>query len=91
VISKDGIVVDYEKIKAIIEWTIPKYVSDIRSLVRIIGYYQRFIEGFSKNSYPITSLQKNGTKFIWSQTFMENFDKLKGLLTTTPILKVVDR
>ena len=54
----------------------------------IISYYQRFIKGFSKIAYLITSLQKKGTKFNWSQKFQDNFDKLKGLLTTTPILKV---
>jgi hypothetical protein len=56
----------------------------------ITSYYQRFIEGFSKITYPITSLQKKGTKFIWSQKCQDSFDKLKCLLTTTPILKVAD-
>jgi hypothetical protein len=54
----------------------------------ITGYYHRFIEGFSKIAYPITSLQKKGTKFIWSQKCQDNFNKLKELLTTTPILRV---
>jgi hypothetical protein len=57
----------------------------------ITGYYRHFIEGFSKIAYPITSLQKKiGVKFVWSQKCQDNFDRLKGLLTTTPILKVVD-
>jgi hypothetical protein len=38
----------------------------------------------------ITSLQKRGIKFNWSQKCQDNFDKLKGLLTTKPILKVAD-
>ena len=44
VISEDGIVVDPEKIKAIMEWYIPKDVVDIRSFMGITGYYRRFIE-----------------------------------------------
>ena len=56
----------------------------------IIGYCRRFIEGFSKIIYHVTSLQKKGTKFIWSQKFQDSFDKLKALLNTKPILKVVD-
>jgi hypothetical protein len=72
------------------EWHVPKNVVDIRSFMGITGYYRWFIEGFSKISYPITSLQKKGVKFIWSQKCQDSFDKLKGLLTTTPILKVVD-
>jgi hypothetical protein len=67
VISEEGIAVDPEKIRAIMEWSIPKDVADIRSFMGITGYYRRFIEGFSKIAYPITSLQKKGTKFNWSQ------------------------
>jgi hypothetical protein len=29
-------------------------------------------------------------KFNWSKKCQDSFDKLKGLLTTTPILKVAD-
>jgi hypothetical protein len=90
VISAEGIVIDPEKTKAIMEWTVPKDVADIRSFMGITRYYHRFIEGFSKIAYPITSLQKKGTKFNWSEKCQDSFNKLKGLLTTAPILKVAD-
>ena len=72
------------------EWSIPKDIADIQLFMGITGYYHRFIEGFSKISYPITSLQKKGTKFNQSQKCQDSFDKLKELLTTAPILKVED-
>ena len=56
----------------------------------ITGYYQRFIEGFSKIANPITSLQKKGKKFEWTKKCEESFKKLKALLTTAPILRIVD-
>jgi hypothetical protein len=90
VISSEGIIVDSEKIKAIMEWLVTKDVVDIRSFMGITRYYGRFIEGFSKIAYPITSLQKKGTKFNLSQKCQDSFNKLKELLTSTPILKVVD-
>jgi hypothetical protein len=65
IISAEGIVVDLEKTKAIREWRIPKDVADIQSFMGITGYYHRFIEGFSRIAYPITSLQKKGTRFNW--------------------------
>jgi len=55
VISKDGISIDPDKIKAIINWPVPK---DVRSFMGITSYYRKFIEGFSKIVNPITSLQK---------------------------------
>ena len=88
--SKDGISDDPNKIKAIIEWHVPKNVIDIRSFMAITSYYRKFIEGFSKIAYPITSLQKKGKKVDWSEKCTESFNKLKHLLTTTPILKIVD-
>jgi hypothetical protein len=94
VISEEGIVVDPEKIRAIMEWPIPKDVADIMSFMGITGYYHRFIcrfiEGFSKITYPITSLQKRRIRFTWSHIFQNNFNKLKELLTTTLILRVGD-
>ena len=56
----------------------------------ITGYYQRFIEGFSRIANPINSLKKKGKKFEWSQKCEDSFKKLKTLLTTAPILRIVD-
>ena len=88
--SKDGISVDPDKIKAITEWHVPKNITHLRSFIGISSYYYKLIEGFSKIAYPITSLQKKGKKFDWSEKCTESFNKLKHLLTTTPILKIVD-
>ena len=56
----------------------------------ITGYYQKFIEGFSKIANPITSLQKKGKIFVWDLKCEESLNKLKELLTTAPILKITD-
>ena len=83
VVSKEGILVDPDKIKAIMEWHIPKNVTDIRSFMGIAGYYRKVIEGFSKSAYPIISLQNKGKKFDWNEKCEESFNKLKHLLTKT--------
>jgi hypothetical protein len=90
IISEEGIVVDPEKIEAIKSWPVPKNVSEVRSFMGLVGYYRRFIEGFSKVTHPITSLQKKGTKFEWTAKCEESFQHLKELLTSAPILKVAD-
>ena len=64
------------------EWSVSKNVSDIRSFMGITRYYRNSIEGFSKISYPITSLQNKGKKFEWTKKCEESFNKLKHLLTT---------
>jgi hypothetical protein len=35
-------------------------------------------------------LQKKNKKFVWTEKCAESFQRLKELLTTTPILKVLD-
>ena len=67
VVTKEGILVDLEKIKVIEEWPVPKDVTGVLSFMGIIGYYRRFIEGFSRIANPITSLQNKGKIFKWSQ------------------------
>eukprot|EP00253_Pinus_taeda_P033189 PITA_33189 len=90
VITKEGIAVDPEKIRTIMEWPIPKDVADIRSFMGLAGYYRRFFEGFSRVAYPITSLQKKGKVFKWTSECQKSFEQLKHLLTTAPILSIAD-
>jgi hypothetical protein len=90
IISEQGIAVDPEKIEAIRGWPTPRNVSEVRSFMGLVGYYRRFIVGFSKISHPITSLQKKGIKFEWTSECEENFNLLKELLTSAPVLKIVD-
>jgi len=63
VVFEEGIDVDLEKVKAVMEWPIPKDVADIRYFMGIIGYYKIFIEGFSKLGYLIAYLQKKATNY----------------------------
>jgi hypothetical protein len=90
VISEEGVTVGPEKIKSIMEWPIPKDVSDIRSSMGLARYYRRFIKRFSKIGCPTTALKKKGVKFTWTSECEERFQELKYLLTHAPILKIAD-
>jgi hypothetical protein len=54
------------------------------------GYYERFIGGFSRIPYPITSLQRKEKKFQWTKNCEKIFQRLKQLLTSAPILRIGD-
>lgn len=53
----------------------------------LAGYYRRFIEGFSINTYPITSLQKLGNFFYQTPECEAIIQNLRVLLTRALILK----
>ena len=74
-LTKEGIYVDLEKIKAIEYWPVSKDITDVRSFMGITGYYRRFIKGFSRIANRITSLQKKGKKFDWNQKCEDSFKK----------------
>ena len=67
VVSGEGIAVDPTKVETVIEWESPTTVGEIRSFLGLAGYYQRFIENFSKIVKPMTELLKKDTKFIWTE------------------------
>nr|GEY76862.1 putative reverse transcriptase domain-containing protein [Tanacetum cinerariifolium] len=53
---------------------------------RLAGYYQRFIEGFSKIAKPMTKLTQKNVKFEWGDKQEAVFQMLKQKLCSTPIL-----
>jgi hypothetical protein len=44
------------------EWPVLKNAHEVRSFMGLEGYYQRFVEGFSKIEKPITTLQRKGVE-----------------------------
>ncbi|KAJ3677872.1 hypothetical protein LUZ60_001675 [Juncus effusus] len=86
VISKEGLRVDPEKVKAVVDWQRPKTVTEIRSFLGLAGDYRKFIEGFSRFALPLTQLTKKGVKFEWTDERECSFQELKGRLVSAPIL-----
>ncbi|GJX53213.1 putative reverse transcriptase domain-containing protein [Tanacetum coccineum] len=63
VIDSQGIHVDPAKIESVKDWESPKSATEIRQFLGLAGYYQRFIEGFSKIAKPMTKLTQKKIKF----------------------------
>jgi hypothetical protein len=90
VLSAEGVAVDPSMVKDIVDWKPPTTVHQVRSFLGMAGYYRRFIPDFSRIAKPITELLKNHVKFVWSLECDKAFEKLKKLLTTSPVLAQPD-
>ena len=86
VISAEGVSVDPQKIKSVVNWKPPKNVSEVRSFLGLAGYYRKFVEGFSKIAAPLTKLTRKDVKYDWVDVCQQSFEELKGRLTAAPVL-----
>src|SRR3954467_8801302 len=85
VISKDGLAVNPERIQAILDWTPPKTIKQVRSFLGLASYFRHFVENFSKIARPLTNLLHKGVKFEWTDKCQESFQALKDKLTSPPV------
>ncbi|GKC85663.1 reverse transcriptase domain-containing protein [Tanacetum coccineum] len=87
-ISKSGIEVDRAKVDVIAKLPHPTTVKGVRSFPGHAGFYQRFIQDFSKIARPMTHLLEKETQFVFSKDCLHAFETLKKKLTEAPILVV---
>jgi len=59
VISREGIKVDPQKVKAVSEWPRPLNITEVRSFLGMAGYYRRFVKDFSNCPAPHQLTEKS--------------------------------
>ena len=75
---------DGRKVQAIVDWTPPTKVSELRSFLGLANYYRKLLQG------PLTDLLKKDHKWQWTVACQEAFDKLKAEVATEPVLRLPD-
>ena len=96
VVSKNGIQTDSKRVEAICKWPVPTNVTEVRSFLGFINYYQRFIKKYVQVAKPLYKLilegnaSKKQNSIRWDLECQEAFDKLKELCTIILILANAD-
>ncbi|XP_070013200.1 uncharacterized mitochondrial protein AtMg00860-like [Nicotiana sylvestris] len=73
VVSKEGIKVDPQNFAAVKNWPRSTTPIEIRSFLGLVGYYRKFVEGFSTLASPLTKLTQKMVKFQWSDAYERSF------------------
>ncbi|XDV17726.1 hypothetical protein PO909_023545 [Leuciscus waleckii] len=90
VISSEGIRMDPDKVKAVIEWPIPDSRKALQRFLGFANFYRRFIRNFSQLAAPLTALTSSRTTFRWTDAAGSAFAKLKDRFVSAPILIAPD-
>lgn len=90
VVTPEGLQCDPDKIAKVRDWPVPSNVTEVRKFLGFVGYYRRFIEGFSRVARPLTQLTRTGAAFNWTDECQAAFEHLRQALISEPILKLPD-
>ncbi|QRV73517.1 Retrotransposable element Tf2 protein [Ceratobasidium sp. AG-Ba] len=86
VITPEGISMEEEKIKAIMEWGTPRKIKEVQAFFGFVNFYRRFIAEFSKIARPLHDLTKKDTRFEWNQECQQAFEEIKKRVSQDPVL-----
>ena len=87
-VSKDGIHASSDKVKAVLDWSRPQSVHDIRSFWGLDSYYRNFIKRFSQLAKPLTDMMWDKTMWRWGDSKAKCFAALNVALATGPVLRL---
>lgn len=87
VISKDGIQMDPDKIKAIQNFQPPKTRKQIQSFLGFINFYRKYIRDLSEQTSKLSDLLKKGTPWNWTDQHQTTFMEIKELFLKDIIIQ----
>ena len=96
VVSSKGIETNPKKIAVILNWPLPRNITQIRSFLGFCNYYRKFIKGYAQVARPLYQLltgenaKKKTNEVEWTEQCEQAFNKLKKICSDTPILAYAD-
>ena len=90
ILSVTGIQPLLSKTHAIQHMQPPTMPKQVQAFLGLVGYYRKFIKGFTKIAKPLTMLTHQQVKFEWIPTHHTAFLNLKGAIIQAPILHYPD-
>lgn len=86
VVGNGTLMVDPDKVRAIIDYPVPKTVKQLRQFLGLTGWYRRFVSDYASITYHLTELLSKKRTFQWNEDAQKAFNSLKDCLTSAPLL-----
>ena len=90
VLSKEGLKPDPEKIRAVQQMQPPKNTKELKSFLGFIQYLAKFMPNMASESAPLRELLEKEVDWHWDQEQETSFQKLKQMVSSTPVLGYYD-
>ena len=88
IMSSEGVKVNPAKIEVITKMPLPNSVNELQRFIGMITYLGHFIRNPAELTCPPRTLLKKEVEFKLEKSQLNAIGKLKGLVTTTPCLKI---
>ena len=89
-VTEEGLLPDPSLLAAIREISPPQNATKVRSFLGLTGYYRCYVKNFAAIAGPLHALTRKDAVFHWNSDCQDAFDRLKTLLTTSPITAFPD-
>ena len=67
IIFQEGIRMDPEKVRAILEWPHPTNLEELQIFLGLSGFYRKFIQNYAKIVAMTDQLKGKGSTFTWDE------------------------
>ena len=89
-IDKSGLWKMQDKVDAVLNAPVPQNVAQLRSLLGLVNYYNRYLPNLSTVIKPLNELLEKNRKWVWSDACQSAFENVKKLITSEPVLTHYD-
>ena len=89
-VTEEGLLPDSLFRAAIREIPPPKTATEVRSFLGLASYYRRYVKVFAAIVAPLHVLTRKDAVLHWNEDCQTAFDRLKTLLTSSPITAFLD-
>ena len=78
------------KVKAIVNWPVPRNQNDLRKWLPLANYLHKYSKNYANMARPLTNLLKKDADWCWGSTDDVAFHAVKESLLHAPILALPD-